>query len=150
MSLITGIQSIVNTLNPDGTFFLSSKFKANRSSFDVSSTNTPLVILDNELPKDCEIAKNNNFLENTRLVITILKFDDPLSTDIQQNVIVEDCEALARRIIFNIFQLFYVRPTAGIQNYAITPAFNVFATSMSGCIIDMRVRVSLVTDVCLI
>lgn len=148
MSLITDIETICNAINPTGTFILSSKFKANRSAFDIASSAMPLIILDNELSKSGELKKNNNIQEDTRIVLSVLTLDEVFKTDSEQNTLIEAMEAIARRIIVNIYQLLYVRPS-GNQKYTLTPAFNVFASGLSGTIVDMKVNVNLVSNWCL-
>ena len=148
MSLTTKIKTIITTLYPDATYILSSKFKANIASFDLTTVQLPLIILDNELTKDAEIKKNNNIQKNHRLLISVLKADDTFNDDSETNVIQEECEEIADRIAVVIYQLDEIRPI-GNQKYKITPLFRVFNTGLSGVVIEMQVNENLVRPFCL-
>jgi hypothetical protein len=139
MSLITSISSIVSALSTTSTYILSSKFNANLKSFSVSSTALPLIILDNELSKQCEIKENNNVMRQHRILISFLTQDDLDNTDAQTNTAIETMEALADKTAAQIFQLLPVRPDPK-QQYTITPMFHVFNTNLSGVALEMQVK----------
>jgi len=139
LSLITDIKSIIATLYPDATLILSSKFKANLTSFNIDAADLPLVVIDNEQPKDSDIKKNNNVHKDTRIIISFLYLDSKENSDEQTNTLIEQAEAMADRVAVNIYQLLTVRPE-GNQAYKITPMFHVFSTDLSGVALEIRVN----------
>jgi hypothetical protein len=150
MSLVTDIQTIVTTLQPTCTFILSSKFKASRASFDIANAVFPLIILDNELSSDEEIMKNNAIQADNRIVLSFLLRDEVFNTDVQRDALVEEMKELARRTMVNIYRLPQVRIVGtGNQKYKLTPAFNVFATQLTGCIAEIRANETVMVEWCL-
>lgn len=148
MSLNTQIQTIVETLYPDATYELSSRFQGNIDSYSLESSELPLTILDNELSKDNEIQINNNVLKNHRVLISILKLDDPNNTIAQSEAIRAECEGYADAIAVKIYQLEEVRlkPVSSRQKYKVTPLFHVFNTDLSGVALEMFVNYNTVVN----
>jgi hypothetical protein len=139
MCLITDISTIITGLYPDATFTLSSKFKANYESFLTEAANLPLIVLNNEIPKDNEIKVNNNVLKNTRIAILVLSLDSVENSDSESEAIRAEMELYADRIAANIYQEIEVRPT-GRQKYKCTPEFHVFNSNLTGVALDMNVN----------
>lgn len=139
MSLITDIETIITGLYPDATFTLSSKFKANYESFLTKTEKLPLIVLNNEIPKDNEIKINNNVLKNTRIVIMVLNLDSVDNSDLESEAIRAAAELKADRIAVNIYQEIEVRPSTR-QKYKCTPEFHVFNSNLTGVTLDMNVN----------
>lgn len=138
MSLITQIQAIITSVAPDATSILSSKFNANYQSFNIDSADLPLIVLDNEIPKNSEIKKNNNVIKDARILITFLVLDSNDNTDAQSQALTDSMEALADLVTVRIYQELEVRPS-GNQKYKITPMYRVFNTMLTGVSLDMQV-----------
>ena len=149
MSLTTSVQLITETLYPDATFLLSSKFHANREAISISTSGLPLVILDNELTKNAEIKKNYNVQKETRILISFLTQDTPNNTDLQTDAIREAMESMADRVAVNIWQLAEVMPI-GNQKYKLVPLFHVGPSNLSGVALDMLVNYNETVNICLI
>ena len=139
MGLITDISTIITELYPASTFTLSSKFNANYASFIASLTEFPLIVLDNELPKNSDIKKNNNVIKDTKILISFLNLDSLDNTDAQSQVIQEAMETLADQTAAKIYQLLPVRPS-GNQKYKITPLFHVHTSNLTGVALEMQVN----------
>lgn len=140
MSLITDISGVIAEMYPDVTFMLSSTFQANVSSLSIEPNELPLIVLDNELSKDNNIAINNNIQKNTRIVISVLYEDNPENTDVQSESLRSDAETIADRLAAQIYQLLPVRIDATRQKYKCTPLFHVYATNLTGVAMEMQVN----------
>lgn len=138
MAIESNIQAIITDLYPDATYMLASKFRANIDSFDVASTDLPLIILDNELTKNNSIAENGSINKDTRIVIYCLDQDSVENTDVQTNTIQQAMELIADRIALRIFRLANVFPV-GSQKYKTTKLFHMFNTDLSGVALEMNV-----------
>jgi hypothetical protein len=147
MSLYSEIQTIVNTLYPDSSFILSSKFQANVTAYLSEDAVLPLVILDNELSKNVSIQKNNNILKDSKILISFLDLDSTDNTDEQSETIREAMEVMADRVANNIYQLQSVHPI-GNQKYKITPLFHVFSSNMTGVALEMQVNYNEIVIMC--
>ncbi len=148
MSLVTKIQTIITTLYPSATNILSSKFNANVQSFNLESTELPVIVIDNELSKDAEIKKNLNVQKDSRLLISFLNLDSVDNTDAQSEVIIEAMEVMADKVAVNIYQLPEIIPVTGNQKYRLTPAFHIWSTNLTGVILEMKVNENIVVDFC--
>ena len=148
MSLITDIQTIITTLYPDATSILSSRFKANESSFDVETDDLPLIILDNELEKEAEIKINNNIQKNTKIIISVLQLDSLDNSDQESEVIRQAMEDIADRLAVNIYQLQAIRPINDTSRYKTTPMFHVFSTNLTGVALEMRANYNEIVSFC--
>lgn len=148
MSLNSQIQTIVETLYPTATYELSSRFQGNIDSYSLESSELPLIILDNELSKDNEIQINNNVLKNHRVLISVLKLDDPNNTIAQTEALRAACEIIADAIAVKIYQLEEVRlkPVSSRQKYKTTPLFHVFNTDLSGVDLEMFVNYNTIVN----
>jgi hypothetical protein len=147
MSLISDISTIVTGLYPDATYLLSSKFQANVTAYLTDTTDLTLIILDNELPNQAEIKKNNNVIKDQKIIISFLSLDSTDNTDLQSEAIRAAMEAMADRVAVNIFQLLPVRP-AGNQKYKTTPLFHVFSSNMTGVALEMQVNYNTIIEFC--
>lgn len=145
MSLITEILSIASEVSPTSSVILSSKFNSNVQGFLTAESNLPLIILDNELPKNSEIKKNNNVQKDTKVLITILGLDSQDNSDIQSNTICESMEAIADLIAVRIYQIVAVRPI-GNQKYKVTPMYRVFGSMMTGVAMEMQVNYNTIVN----
>jgi hypothetical protein len=137
MSLVTDIQTIVNTLYPSATFTFASEFNANKESYSTAESGFPLIILDNTLPKRNIINPNANITKPTRIKMLFLtKHTDKNNvnqTDTEMNSLVEAMEVIADRVFINIYQLDSIRRNANeISEYQINPRFRVFNTILTG------------------
>lgn len=149
MSLTSEIQNIVESLQPDSTYTLSSAFNANRSSYSIDRVKYPFIILDNELSKQVEIRKNNNLVKDTRIVISVLTLDKRDNTDTQREALRLSMESIADRIAVNIYQLDSVSVQPGVnQTYGLNPLFNAYITGLSGVAMEMRVNYKEVVNFC--
>jgi len=148
MSLNSKIENISKSLNPNGTFKLSSYFKANVDSHDIESYNLPLIILDNEIIKDGQVMLNNSLQLNQRIVMRFLTQDDPLKTDIEREVIRQSMEDLALKVMVNIYQLDEVRILTGKQGFRLMPAFNVFSSDLTGVVLDINANENKIINWC--
>jgi hypothetical protein len=137
--LLTNISEIITNLYPNSQQVLSSKFQAGIESYLADSSQLPIIILDNELPKTAEIHKNNNVIKDTKVLISILDLDDTNNTDEQSQLIVDKCEEIADRIAVQIYQIIAVRPQPS-QKYKITPMFHVFTSNLTGVALEMQVN----------
>lgn len=147
MSITASIETIVTTLYPDATFVLSSKFQANVISHGLDPDELPLVVLDNELPKNNEIKLNNNIQKDSQIILWILLQDSEDNTDAQSQVLVDTAEAMADRIAVNVYQLPEIRPI-GNQKYKTTPVFHVFNTNSTGVLMEMKANENVVVNFC--
>ena len=145
MSLRSDIQSIIEGLNPTATYMLASKFKANYESIKIESSALPLIVLDNELPRDSEIKQSNNVQKNTKVLISFLNKDDIKNTDLESIAIVEAMEALADKVAVNIYQLSQVIPLSN-QKYKLTPLYHVYGTDLSGVALEMNVNYQVIIN----
>ena len=113
MSLTSDIATIVNTKFPDATYALNSWFKANLKSYNIEEMTIakPLIILNNELPKNKEIQPNVNILAETRVMMWFLVKggDGVYTTDAAMNTDIELLEVMADKVYNNIFQLPTIR-----------------------------------------
>lgn len=98
----------------------------------------PLIILNNELPKEPEIKKNNNVHKNSRIIVSFLNVDSPDNTDLQSETIRSDMENMADLLAVKIYQLIECRPE-GNQRYKLTPLFHQFASDLTGVNLEMNV-----------
>lgn len=146
MALESKISDIIATLQPDATYLLASKFRADLQSFNVESAALPLIVLDNEIPKDNEIENNANILKNTRILIYFLDKDSPDNTDAQTRTIQSTMELIADQVAFNIYRLEEIRPS-GKQKYKTNPVFHIWNTDLSGVILDILVRENVVISI---
>jgi len=137
MSLITDISTIVSELYPASTFVLSSKFQANVTAFLAELSEMPLIILDNDLPKNNSIQKNNNVLKDSKILISFLDLDEN-GTDADSEAIRAAMEAMADRIAVKIYQLIPCRLVSGNQKYKVTPLFHVFSSNLTGVSLEMQ------------
>ena len=140
MSLITDISTIVNELYPDATFTLSSKFSANVQAFLAGVTDFPLIILDNELPREGSIQKNNNVLKDSRILISFLSLDSVENTDSQSEDIRVSMEVYADRVAARLYQELPIRLTGNNQKYKVTPMFHVFTSNLTGVALEISVN----------
>ena len=145
MGLITDISTIITALYPASSFILSSKFNANVTASLNSITGYPFIILDNELPENAEIKKNNNIQKDTKILISFLDLDSLDNTDSQSQAIQESTKIMADRVAVNIFQKLPVRPN-GNQKYKITPMFHVFASNLTGVALEMYVNYNTIVN----
>jgi hypothetical protein len=139
MSLITEISAFIPAMYPSATFVLSSKFRANLQSFDVTSAKMPLIILDNELPKDNTVGANDNVQKDSRIVISVLFLDNLENTDLQSETLRANAEIIADSLAVQIYQLASVKPKPR-QNYKVTPLFHVYNSNMTGVSLEMQVN----------
>lgn len=137
MSLITDISAIVSELYPDSTFVLSSKFQANVTAFLAELSELPLIILDNDLPRNASIQKNNNVLKDSKILISFLNLDSN-GTDADSEEIRAAMEAMADRVAVKIYQLIPCRLVSGNQKYKVTPLFHVFSSNLTGVALEMQ------------
>jgi hypothetical protein len=149
MSLITQITTVINTLYPNVTVILSSKFSANIQSFSLPAGSLPVAIIDNEQPNNSEIKKNNNLQRDTQIKITILDQDSKENTDAQSQALCDAAMAMADRIAANIFQIDEIRPKDN-QQYKITPAFHFFVSDLTGVILEIQCNYNTTVDMSLI
>jgi hypothetical protein len=127
---------------------LSSKFQAGITSYLSNEAQLPLIIIDNELPKQAEIHKNDNVTKDTKVLISVLDVDSTDNTDEQSQALVENCEEMADRIAVQIYQLLPVRPATN-QKYKITPMFHVFSSNMTGVALEMQVNYNQIVNLSL-
>jgi hypothetical protein len=139
MSLISDITTIVTGMYPGATFMLSSKFQANVTTLSIEATALPLIILDNELPKDNTIAINDNVLKNSKILISVLFLDSPENTDLQSEALRAQAEVIADRLAVQVYQFLPVKPQ-NRQRYKVTPLFHVFASDLTGVALEMLVN----------
>lgn len=139
MSLITDIEEIITTLYPDSLFVTANHFNANYESYLATLDQLPIIVFDNELPKNSTIQNNNNVIKDTKVIITILDLDDLDNNDEQSRSIQVATEDIADRIAVNIFQKIPVRPN-GNQAYKLVPVFHAFSSNLTGTILEMQVR----------
>lgn len=145
MALTTKIQTIITeTVAPNGTFFFTSQFNANVYSLNGDYSVNPMIVLDNELPKDpIEIKKNNNIQKLTRIMIWFLRKCTLDATPAHLNTIQVAMEAMADLTAVKIYQLDEVRPV-GNQQYKINPVFHAFGKNMTGVVMEMKVNENVV------
>jgi hypothetical protein len=148
LSLLTDIKTIITNLYPDSLQVLSSKFQAGITSYLSNEAQLPLIIIDNELPKQAEIHKNDNVTKDTKVLISVLDVDSTDNTDEQSQALVENCEEMADRIAVQIYQLLPVRPATN-QKYKITPMFHVFSSNMTGVALEMQVNYNQIVNLSL-
>lgn len=115
MSLLSSIETISNTLYPDSTFIFGSQFYANVKAYEQNSDKFPLIILDNMMITDEEAQQNGNTLSDGEIKIIIFFLDTFNPTDKVSNDFVESAKTMARRIMWNIFQLEVVRLREGTR-----------------------------------
>ena len=139
MALESSIQTIINTLQPDATYMLASRFRADLNSFHIESDDLPLIVLDNELPKNATIQENGTTSKETRILMWFLNQDTPDNTDTQTNAIQQAMELIADRTAQAIFRLPNIHPI-GNQKYRITPLFHVYNTDLSGVALEILVN----------
>jgi len=137
MSLVTDIQTIVNTLYPSATFKFMSEFHGNLQSHDMTNVSFPLIILDNTLRKRKQIHTNANLTSSTRLVMYFLtKHSDKSNihqTDTEMNTLVENMEQIADEVFIQIYRLEKVRFGQNeIAEYDIDPEFKFMSSVLSG------------------
>lgn len=153
MSLTTQIENIVNTLYPDAHYFLRSWMKANKESYDLNEMTIakPLIVLNNEIPKDKEIQDSLNTLAETRIIMWFLaKPDDGVyATDPTMNTLLEQLEPIADRVYNNIFLLDNIRLLEGQKfRYRLTPKFKIWNSALVGWEAEARVRDNQLTNFC--
>jgi len=153
MSLTSDISDIVETKYPDAHYMLSSWFKANRASFDIASMtlDTPLIILNNEIPKDKSIEQNASILAGTRIIMQFLvKADDSVyATDLEMNAAIEELEIIADEIMIQIYQLDSIRLQGSeVQQYRITPKFKVYNSVLVGVEAEGRFKENQIRNWC--
>lgn len=150
MSLVTEIETIVKNISPDATFLLSSIFKANVKSFSINKKNLPLVIFENEIPKDVEVMKNANLQASTRIRLRFLTLDNPHKTDLEREEIRQAMEDIANRVMVRIFQLEEIRMIPATTNfkYRLTPLFNQFAKDLTGVMVEVTANENLIINWC--
>lgn len=150
MSLITDIQTIVKDIEPDCTYRLSSYFKAAVTSSQVKKYNYPLIILDNELPKNNEIMKNAKLQSEARIRIYFLSHDnDPHRTDLEREIICQEMEDIANRVFIRIFQLDEVKIVNNSNpKFTVQRVFNTFATGLIGVRGEMLANEQLLINWC--
>ena len=139
MILINEIIAIAQAVAPTATVILSSNFNANYQSFQTPETAFPLIVIDNEYPKNSEIMKNNNVLKDTRILIRVLGLDITDNTDTQSATIADNMESIADLIAVRIYQLIPVRPN-GNQRYKLIPQYRVYNTLLTGVNCEMYVN----------
>jgi len=139
MALEAKIKTLIETKYPDATYALASRFRANINSFSLEPEELPLIILDNELPKNNEIKKNNNILKDTKVVLWFLNQDTPDNTDEQTNAIQAAMEIMADYVAFHLYLFLEVRPQ-GNQIYRVTPLFHIYNTDLSGVALEMNIN----------
>lgn len=151
MSIATSIESIVNSLYPDATYALSSEFRANVKSYNLSeiTTTKPLIILNNEQPREKEIQVNANVLSNTRILMYFLTKSDIYTNDNDLNTALDDLEIIADRVMLNIYQLDDVRlKNNELQQYRLTPRFRVWSSILSGWEAEARFKENQIRNWC--
>lgn len=139
MALESSIQNIITTLQPDATYMLASRFRADLNSFHIERNYLPLIVLDNELPKTATIQSNGITTKETRILMWFLNQDSPDNTDTQTNAIQQGMELIADKTAQQIFRLPSVHPVNN-QKYKITPLFHVYNTDLSGCALEIFVN----------
>lgn len=153
MSLVSEIRAIVEARLPNATFVLSSDFKANVNSYyDAPYTvDAPLVILDNEIEEQNDIAENVSFNVQTRIKLTFLSKDTINdSTDEQVNdSIIEPLKNSARGIYGAIYRLDSIRFDENeTARFSLKPLFRVYNSVLSGVTGEAKWRENVVTNVC--
>lgn len=137
MSLVSEIETIVNNRIPGSTFVLASKFKANLNSYEdqAYTTDTPLVILDNELKERNKILQNANIGVQLDIILTFLSKDtinDNTDRYVNDNII-EPLKVHARGIYGAIYRLPIIRLKENeIAEFTLDPMFRRFNTVLSG------------------
>lgn len=149
MSLITDIDTIVKAVNQDATFRLNSYFRASRNSFKLKDCQMPLVVLDNQIVKECEIRKNSNITAQAQLQIYFLDQDRPNNTDLVREEIRQSMENLAHRVFLRIFQLSYVTVEDDINPlYTLDPVFNALVKDLTGVLGSMNINENVIKNWC--
>lgn len=139
MSLQSDVKTICETLYPGATVIFSSVFSSNISAFNMSSSEFPLIVIDNESPVDGEIKINNNFQDNTTIRVRCLNQDFSENTDDQTEEIRAAMEVYAKRICAQIYQKLDVRPI-NRQKYRLIPNFHFMSSDLSGVTLEMQVN----------
>ena len=135
MSLNTEIADIVNALKPDGTFILSSWFKANRNSYNLAemTVEKPYVTLDNEQQIEAEIQLNANLLERTNLRLWFFVKSGVYKSDTEMQAELDAIRPFIDQVMGNIYRLDDIRIKAGqLATYRKTPKFKVFNSVLVG------------------
>lgn len=145
MSVVSQLETISNTLYPDATFMLASKFKASRSSFDIDSVDYPLILVDNEIRKNNSIRSNNNITKRTRIVLSVLDRMDIYSTSTEIQTKQDAMELIADKIIVNMYQQTNINPE-GNQDYTTDPVFHHLVTNLVGVACDVTFNDTVVID----
>lgn len=142
MALESKIANIASTLQPDATYILASRFRANLDSFHIPDDELPLIVLNNELTKNATIQANGTTTKETRIVLWFLNKDTPDNSDEETNTIQQSMELIADQFAQAIFRLQEVHPV-GNQIYKLTPLFHFYNSDLSGCALEMLVNENL-------
>ncbi len=137
MSLVTDIQTIVNTLYPDATFRVMSDFHANAESTKLGFNEFPLISLDNMFKKRVQINPNANLSKRTPLKMWFLTKSitkqNVYLTDLELEALYISMELHADRVFNNIYQLDSIRINQNeISEYETERKSKVFAPVLSG------------------
>jgi len=103
MSLITNIETIVNTLYPTYEFILASKQNADDEIFN--NDTGYYIILDDTITKDKELQQNANILTYNSFEMWCMQLRDEDDSDETVNTKCLEMELVGDRIMTNIFQL---------------------------------------------
>lgn len=149
MSLTYDVKHIVETLYPTATYDLISTFMANVDTFCFERSDFPYIFLNNLIVVDGEIKHNANLLENNKLNMFFFTPAEKGSTDMQNEVLVDEMRDIARRVAVNIYRVPRVRLNRSEnQKYKIYTRLHWFTTNLVGCELEMYVKENTTVNFC--
>ncbi|MDX1701311.1 MAG: hypothetical protein R3250_11880 [Melioribacteraceae bacterium] len=141
MSLKSQIEALASTLYPDYTFIFASRLNADATVHDISEDDTPIIKLDNRIPKDKRINLNSNITSTNNIELYALRRRNDDDSDETINGYIEEMELVCDRFAINIQALDNVLLSENEElQYRTQPIFMHYISGLCGSKLIMRAK----------
>ncbi len=149
MSLVTKIETIVNTLYPDYTFMLATPSNADATITNLEKTEVPVVILEVPFDKPKSYKQNANLITTNDITLWFMQTRARDNTDVEINTKIEAMELVGDRVMNNILQEDIIMIDNGEDfNYTSRQVWNFFISVLCGVKITMKVKEQQIISYC--